>query len=50
MSVPVVEDKATPVPIRYNLLTRADTFVLYTADYSVLPPTEPTPAGKAKSR
>jgi len=46
VKVPVAEGKVTPVPIHYNLLERGHAFVLYSADYSVLPPVEETSGGK----
>jgi len=37
VKVPVAEGKTTPVAIRYSLLQRGETFVIYTADADVLP-------------
>ena len=38
VKVPVAEGKTTPVPIRYTLLERGTTFVIYTAEADVLAP------------
>jgi len=38
IKAPVAEGKTTPVAIRYTLLEKGETFVVYTADADVLPP------------